>query len=122
MRARVAFATLASAGLILGAVAAPALAHSELVSSTPAKGSTVKHLPRTVVLTFSEPLAKVTSVKLLHYGVHDHATSARLNPRNARQVLVRTAMDEAGVYTVRALVVADDGHREIITYKFTVKR
>src|SRR4029079_7998426 len=52
-------------GLLVGAFAvligpaAPASAHAELVSSSPAAGSTVPTAPDEIVLTFSEPVRQV---------------------------------------------------------------
>lgn len=120
MRARRTMITLLAAGAVATA-AAPVLAHSGLVSSGPAKGAVVKHLPKTVVLNFGEPLQAVTSADVL-LGTIDHAKSARLNPRNAAQVRIATRNDRVGRYTVKVRFVSADGHRLQASYTFRVKR
>ena len=120
MRARRTMIALLAAGAIATA-AAPALAHTALVSSGPAKGAVVKHLPKTVVLNFGEPLQTVTSADVLR-GATDHARSARLNPRNARQVRIATRNDRVGRYTVKVRIVTADGHTQQVSYTFRVRR
>lgn len=120
MRACRTMITLLAAGAIATA-AAPALAHSGLVSSGPAKGAVVKHLPKTIVLNFSEPLQAVEGADVL-LGTRDHAKSARLNPRNAAQVRIATRNDRVGRYTVKVRVLSPDGHRQQVSYTFRVRR
>jgi methionine-rich copper-binding protein CopC len=107
-------------GIGLG-VATPALAHTELVSSTPRKGAVVARLPARITLTFTEPPLRVTGAKVL-LGKVNHARSARLNPRNAKQVVIRTASSRQGSYRVVASLVAPDGDRQLVTFGFRVKR
>jgi methionine-rich copper-binding protein CopC len=120
MRARRAMITLLAAGAVATA-AVPALAHTDLLSSGPAKGSVVKQMPKTVVLNFGEPLQAVEGADVL-LGTTDYAKSAKLNPRNARQVRIATRNDKVGRYTVKVKVVTADGHRQQVSYSFRVKR
>ena len=88
--------------VVLGAVAPPALAHTELLTSDPADGSSLAEAPRTVELTFSEDLA-AGIVHLLSAG----APSGTYNLTNegpaqswfgiARDVFVRCGREAADV-------------------------
>jgi methionine-rich copper-binding protein CopC len=120
MRARAALISLASAGLVLGA-AVPAMAHTELVSTTPKQGTVVKHLPKTLVMTFTEPPQRVIGVKVLR-GTRNVGKRARLNPKNARQILTTTSGDAAGAYSIKATLIAPDGDKQLVTYAFRVRR
>ena len=121
MRHRRALVPLLSGALVLG-VAAPALAHTELVSSTPKAGATVSRLPATLKLRFSEPPLRIVSVKLVGPGKRNHAKRARFNPRNAKQVMVTTTRRAAGAYTLRLELTAPDGDPQAVTLAFRVKR
>lgn len=120
MRARRTMITLLAAGAAATA-AVPALAHTDLVSSGPAEGAVVKHMPKTVVLNFGEPLQEVEGADVL-LGTTDYAKSAKLNPRNARQVRIATRNDKVGRYTVKVKILTADGHRQQVSYTFRVKR
>ena len=120
MRIRRALVPLLSAGLVLG-VAVPALAHTELVSTSPKQGTVVKHLPKTLVMSFTEAPQKVIGVKVLMGGAQ-YGKGAKLNPKNAKQILTTTTGDRAGAYSVKATLIAPDGDKQLVTYTFTVKR
>jgi copper resistance protein C len=121
MRHRRALVPLLSGALALG-VAAPALAHTELLSSTPKGGASVARLPATLKLNFSEPPLRIVSVKLIGPGKRDHAKRARFNPTNAKQVIVTTTKSAAGAYSLRLNLVAPDGDAQAVTLAFRVKR
>lgn len=120
MRASRAIAAMLGTGLAL-AVAGPALGHTEIVNRSPPKGAVLAHLPPTVTLTFATPLLRVEDVQLLR-GRADRAARARLNPRNARQVLVTTTGDRQGRYQVVWSVIGPDGHGIAGRYAFRVRR
>lgn len=120
MRARRAMITLLAGGLT-AAIAAPALAHTEVVSSGPKKGAVVKHLPKTIILNFTEAPQRVLKGQVLLAG-KDHAVKARLNPKNARQVRITTKTDTVGRYTVKLTLIAPDGDDQLVTYTFRVAR
>jgi methionine-rich copper-binding protein CopC len=101
--------------------ASTASAHSEIASTTPRAGAVVSSLPRTVTLTFSGRLLGVTRVRVLDARGRDHAASARLDPRDARRVRVRTRNPAAGAYRVRWAVRAEDGHPLSGTFSFRVR-
>lgn len=98
--------------LVLGitAVAAPrVLAHAELISATPAPGSSVNTLTE-IRLVFSEPVGTENQIELLQ----DFVTAAELQPivdPNDATVL-RTAVPPLpdGVYTVQWRITSADGH------------
>ena len=116
----------AAAGLVAGAAllagaAAPALAHDTLVSSSPRNGATVKALPKTITLTFTGALGKVKSASLVS-ARRSYLASVRLNPRNVKQILVKTRPGRPGSYVLKATYVSGDGHVTTAIVKFRVRR
>lgn len=103
-----------TAGAVLFGAAAPAQAHSFLVSSTPAEGSTLTSLPATFEVTMNEDLLdlvgdgtgfgiRVVDSEGLYYG--DGMVTI------AGDTLSTTAaLGEAGEYTFIYQVVSADGH------------
>lgn len=120
MKARLA-AAAAVAALPALALAAPALAHTELVTSTPKQGSVVRHLPKAVVLSFTEAPIRVVSAKVASSG-RQLAMKARLNPKNHKQVLVATRNDRVGPYRVSVTLIAPDGDTQLVPITFRVRR
>lgn len=118
---RGAVATLLAGGLLAGA-AATAYAHTDLERTSPANRAVVKNLPKTVKLTFAEPIASVASVRVLHKGRSNRTKRARIDPKNAAQVLVRTTGNQQGRYRVTWRVVGADGHHVQGSFGFRVKR
>lgn len=109
--------------LVAAAVGAPAVAHTPLVRTSPARGATVTHLPTTVKLTFGRSLKGVASVRVVRAATgRNHTVRARLNSTNKAQVLVTTASDRVGRYTVYWRVVVADGHTLSGSYGFRVAR
>ncbi len=122
MYARRAFVGLL-AGASLAGAAVPALAHTEIVSRSPARGAVVKHLPHTITLRFAEAPQKTRGSRVLRAGSRkNHARRTRLNPRNARQVRITTTGDRVGQYTVVLKLLAPDGDPQTVVYRFRVKR
>lgn len=111
------------AGASLAGAAVPALAHTELVATSPARGAVVKHLPATITLRFTEAPQKALGARVLLAGsTTNRATSTRLNPKNARQVRITTKTDQVGQYTVVLRLLAPDGDPQTVVYRFRVKR
>lgn len=103
-------------------IAAPAaLAHSGLRATSPKAGSVVKALPARVTITFNDRLLRVTSVRVLDRKGVNHAVSARLDPRNAARVVVRTRKPVPGRYRVLWKVQSEDGHSEAGTFAFRAR-
>ncbi len=100
---------------------AGATAHSSAPVTRPAANAVVAALPRTVSITFGGRLMRVVGVQVVDRKGVNHATSARLDPRNAARVLVRTTRPAAGRYSVRWKVMAEDGHGQSGTVSFRVR-
>jgi len=115
---------LASAVALAAAVSLvpQAFAHAGVTFTSPANGATVRVLPTFVKVTFDEVLGSVTSVRVIDAKGKDHVVTAGLDPRNAARVIAKTTKPALGRYVVRWSVVADDGHKETGTFRFTVKR
>ena len=119
MRRRALCATLV-AGLTLAA-AAPALAHVELTGTSPKSGAAVAHLPNPIRITFGEPLLRIVGVSVARSGA-SQTVRARINPKNARQILVNMRGDRPGRYRVAWTIVAPDGDRQVGAIAFRVRR
>jgi methionine-rich copper-binding protein CopC len=106
------------AGLALALVAAPAYAHTELTSSTPADGATLSTAPAQVVLTFSEaPVALGAQVVVTGPAGAVSAGAPRLDGLTVVQEVQPSA--PAGRYTVEWRLTSDDGHPVSGTFAFT---
>lgn len=110
------------AGLTLLA-AAPALAHTELVSKSPEEGATLKQAPGQVRISFSGPVEAEFS-PLEVYDAQDRRVDkndARLDSGDATTITVglREGLP-AGSYTVEYRFTGDDGHTITGSYEFAV--
>jgi methionine-rich copper-binding protein CopC len=107
---------LATAPLLTGA---PVLAHTELISASPAQGDVVESLPGTVELTFSEAVGSTAYVAV--NGPDGEAVSDGEPQVVDGVVTQRTAgSGSAGAYTVDYRVVSADGHPVSGQVEFTV--
>lgn len=101
----------ASAFVLVGLLASPALAHSELVSSDPADGSVLDHAPSQVVLTFNEDVQKTGTAIIV-----SDADDVRIDQVSGLAVDgtdVTVPVDTTvgtGEYTIAYRVVSADGH------------
>ncbi len=118
MRNRSILSGLTIAAVSLG-VAAPALAHAPVVGRTPAPNSTTSKVT-SVKLTFGDTV--ITGLISLTKG------GAPVKPKtsglNAKKTVLRETFAtplSKGVYTVSWRALADDGHHQAGTWKFTVK-
>jgi methionine-rich copper-binding protein CopC len=104
------------------AVAAPALAHTRLVRSTPAANATIKGA-QTITLTFNERVVPAFSKFALtmpqHGGVKVPVTTAV--SRDGKQIVgtLRNPLGK-GAYRVDWTAAGDDGHRITGHFAFTV--
>lgn len=118
-------AALAAAVALALWPASPAQAHDSLVSSSPANGATVSAAPRSVALTFDEPvLDYADSTVLIVTGPgaarrHFETACARVD---GRTVSAPVALGASGRYTVTWRVVSADGHPVAATFAFTLHR
>jgi copper transport protein len=119
-RNAVLLAGLAAAWLVLAC--APALAHANLVEASPPPGGKVSKPPERVELRFSEPVdAEFDPVVVRAAGgarVNTH--DARVDPEDARVVLVDLERAPKGSYTVKWRVTSIDGHVVEGRYDFAV--
>lgn len=120
---------LALAAIIAVPVAMPTIAsaHTKVVSSTPAPGSTVAR-PRVVTLTFSEallpPTAAASIVMTAMPGMANHSpmvirnfTTSWSNSNRTMTLKLRQPL-RAGTYEVRWQAAGADGHRMNGTVNF----
>jgi methionine-rich copper-binding protein CopC len=114
-------------------LAAPAIAHPQLVSATPAPTASVKQVDR-IVLTFSEPLvAAVSGFEVVMTGMPGMAYGHEHQPMKINGVTVKVGPDgkslvgtlahqlPRGSYDVNWHVVASDTHRVTGKVSFTVQ-
>ncbi len=108
-------------GLVLASIAAPAVAHDELIGAEPAADATVDTLPDALVLTFSGVLlddAGATAVAVVDSSCTSlTAGDPVLEGTKLTQPLTPGA---DGVVTVQWRVVSSDGHPISGEYAFTV--
>jgi methionine-rich copper-binding protein CopC len=109
---------LSAAGLAILALAAPAVAHTELVSSAPADKASAES-PTEVRLTFSEPVdPRFAKVSVKAPGGAD-VTQGK--PAVTETVVVQPiAAKKPGKYTVAFRIVSTDGHPVSSSQAFTV--
>jgi len=111
----------ASALALMGLLAPPAQAHTDLVSSNPADGATLGAAPSQVVLTFNEDVQS-TGTDI----VVSDADDIRIDQASGLQVEGATvsvpvdATAQSGDYTVAYRVVSADGHVVEGTLRYSV--
>jgi copper resistance protein C len=101
--------------------AAPALAHTQLERTSPAKNARVSDSLRTVRLTFSQQI-RGGSVRVIDPRDRDVATSSGRDPRNVTRLraVLRRGL-RSGRYTVRWTLRAADGHTQRGSYSFRIR-
>lgn len=129
MKFKTALTAMALAALSLG-VPSAVLAHSKVVASTPAQGSTVAK-PRVITLTFSEallpPTASARIVMTAMPGMANHGEmeirnfTAAWSSNNRTLTLTLKQPLRTGTYEVRWQAAGADGHRMKGVVKFNVK-
>ena len=112
--------SVAVCALVLAA--APAFAHSHPVTMLPAKDATVA-APTELSIEFSEALdPKLSTLELDDAkGTAVSTATAALDPADAKHLTLALPALTPGVYSVKWVSVATDGHRLNGTYSFTVK-
>ncbi len=107
---------------ILGLAGPPAAAHTDLVSSDPADGSTVERIPRRITLTFNEAMdPRLAAVTVAIAG--GATTLADVTSGDDPTVLVArvgTAVELRGAARVSFRVTSADGHPVQGTFMFRV--
>lgn len=95
-----------------------AVAHTGLRSSSPAAGSSVRAMPAVVTITLQSPPIRLVTARVTRPGANA-TKSARLNPRNARQIQITTRPAKPGLYTASWTIFGPDGHT--VSGKFTFR-
>lgn len=112
---------LLTAGLLF-AVATPAAAHDEIVSSSPEPGSTIGVVPEEISLTFSGEILTDFSAVIIEVVAADGQNLASGEPIiDGTTVTQAVQPGQAGVFTVRWRVVSSDGHPISNEYQYTVE-
>ncbi|MGW6396175.1 copper resistance CopC family protein [Streptomyces sp. NPDC055103] len=117
---------------LLAAASPQATAHTGLDGSDPANGAVVGFLPRTITLTFSDPVTRpdarltVTGPDGAALGdgaptVSGRSVTLRLRTADGGSAGSASGAATAGAYTVGYRVVAADGHAVTGTSAFTVR-
>lgn len=123
-RIRTAVAAAAVATIAALAVAAPASAHDELVSSTPAADAQLTAAPTELSLTFSNNLLSLdensgTAMTVVDEAGEDWVDGAPVVEADSATVPLAEGMPN-GVYTVTWQVVSSDGHPTSGEYSFSL--
>lgn len=117
---------LAGAALALGAVvpavalAAPASAHDQVVSTTPADGAVVG-APTKVSVTFSEPVLDVAGANRIVVTGPAGQLNGDLSVKGKVISLAFAAPLPGGAYRAQWRAASDDGHPVSGTFAFTVR-
>ena len=116
----VALLWLSAGWLLLSCV--PALAHARLVQEEPADGATLAESSDRVELRFSEPVdAEFSPLEVYNSeGERVDEDNARINPADARVLIVDLEELSEGSYTVEWRVTSIDGHVVEGRYEFVV--
>ncbi|GAA0584436.1 hypothetical protein GCM10010172_81770 [Paractinoplanes ferrugineus] len=110
----------ATAILVVWLPAAPASAHTELVSTTPAKGATVAKAPAGVELKFSQsPNSDFTQIVVSDAARKPVPASRPVVDKGTARISFPGPLAN-GVFTVAYRVVSNDGHTVKGNYTFTV--
>ena len=113
-------AALAAAPVLaLAAAAPPALAHTEVTATNPARGATAPTGLRSVTVTFSAPIQQGT-LKVTGPGkVRVSKGSGGRDPRKVSRLRVALKGGKAaGRYKARWTIRAADGHAQHGTFRF----
>ncbi len=118
MSTRTAFAIAAAVTL-----AAPAYAHTKLVTANPAPNAVVRQAPQRVTITFNEPvLARFVTVAVTGPVGKLHVMGAEIDPKNkARVSAVVHGGGKPGTYRVDWSAAGSDMHKMTGAYSFTVR-
>lgn len=105
-------------------VAAPAFAHTKLVSANPAPNATVRSVPKQLQITFNEAVLPrfVTLAVTGPDGAKLHVASVAVDDKNkARVGAVVHGFERPGAYKVDWTAAGSDMHRMTGSYSFTLR-
>ena len=103
---------------LLGLMAAPAFAHSELTASMPADKASVETAPKELMLHFSEPV-RLTALAIAKPGEAQHALSP-LPTRSQKDFSIASPGLTNGQYTVSWRALSADAHVMTGQFAFAV--
>ncbi|MBP2580032.1 methionine-rich copper-binding protein CopC [Streptomyces sp. PvR006] len=104
------------------AAAPPAAAHTDLVSSSPARGASLDRPPTAIRLTFSDEMTERYAKVALTAPDGSAAAGTGLDVSGRTATLPVEPGLAAGTYTVGYRVVSADGHPVAGSFAFTVER
>jgi LPXTG-motif cell wall-anchored protein len=114
----VAIAAIAAVVLLFPATA---LAHAELLETTPAAGATVEGTPDVLAAAFDEALEAESSLSIRD-AAGERLAVGRVDPDDPKRVVITDVPDLApGTYEMRWTAATADGHVERGTWSFTVE-
>ncbi|WP_409489321.1 copper resistance protein CopC [Amycolatopsis sp. cmx-11-12] len=113
-------ASLLVAGVALLGAATPAMAHSELKSSDPAKGASLATPPTQIKLTFSGPVTLAADPIQITGPENAKWTVGRADVAGSVITAPVQAVGPAGEYTLRYKVTFEDSHESSGTVKFNL--
>jgi methionine-rich copper-binding protein CopC len=109
--------TIATFGSLF--VATSANAHADLVSSSPADGSTLEVPPAKISLTFSEPVLAAGAAVVVTEASGQQVGVGKIEVSGATISVASPADLAAGEYTVTWRATAEDGHAMTGKFEFT---
>jgi methionine-rich copper-binding protein CopC len=124
MRRRV--ATVLAGALLATVAAAPALGHSDVASSSPARGAVLVRVPAQMKVTFSEPIGRLGVMTMTRNGRGNLVKTARRAPNDARTAVIGLKRpgprNQPGTYRLTWRIVGADGHAVSGVIAFRVRR
>jgi methionine-rich copper-binding protein CopC len=116
-------ATLAATAAAFAVAVAPAAAHTEVKSTSPAKGSTRGTGLRTVTVTFTQAIQRGTLRVTGPGGAVASNGSGGRDPRKISRLKVGLKRSlKAGRYTARWTIKAVDGHEQSGSFSFRLRK
>ena len=99
---------------------APASAHSQIISTSPADGAVLDAPPAEVRLVFDAPLLDETDTMSINDADGNVVSSIHPTPEGAEVAIPWPAGTKPGVYQVAYRVVCGDGHPAIGALRLTI--
>lgn len=116
---RRALAALAAA-VACAALAVPALGHTEVAATSPRDGARLAAAPARIVVTYASPLGAAREAVVRGPGPAA-AGPARLDPGDARRLVIPLRSGAPGPYEASWTVLGADGHQLAGALAFTVR-
>lgn len=109
--------------ILMLVISAGAVAHPKVTKTEPAADAVLDAAPKTVSVTFNEPLEGAFSTITLKRadGAAVVTQPAKLDPATPTTLVLQAPALTAGEYVAHYAVIGHDGHRREGDLKFTVK-